>query len=79
MQWFIDLLTNPATDIVIHLMIAGLFVMELVQHWSHHRRNKRKRGEPTYTLDEARVLLFDEAVVKFKHDPAILHDVVKRG
>lgn len=62
MDWLIEFLSNPVVDIVIHLMIAGVFIMELVQHWSHHKRNKRKRGEPTYTLDEARVLLFEEAL-----------------
>jgi len=64
MNWLIDFLANPAVDIIVHLMIASMFLMELIQHWSHHRKNKRKRGEPTYTLDEARVILFNEALVK---------------
>lgn len=80
-MWIVSILTNPVMDIIIHLMIAGLFVMELIQHWSHHRKNKRKRGEPTYTLDEAKILLFEEAVEKVpsRYDPSILHDIVKRG
>lgn len=64
MDWLIQLLSDPLTDIIIHLMIAGVFLMELVQHWSHHRKKKLTRDEPRYTLDEARVLLFEEALCK---------------
>jgi hypothetical protein len=75
MSWIVELLTNPITDILIHLMIAGLFVMELVQHWSHHRKNKRKRNEPVYTLDEARLLLFGEALNVGKLHDSRMHCV----
>jgi hypothetical protein len=53
--------------------------MEALQHWYHHRKNKNNRQEPRYTLDEARVLLFDEAVrhTPRKPDLTILHDVAK--
>ncbi len=68
-QTILDILANPAVDITIHLMIVAVFLMELFSHWSHHRKNKRKRGEPTYTLDEARVILFAEALnVNNVHD-----------
>jgi hypothetical protein len=62
LQALVNFLSNPVVDIIVHLMIAGVFVMELISHWSHHRKQKRKRGEPTYTLDEARVILFEEAL-----------------
>lgn len=68
LNWFMMILTNPIVDVVIHLLIAGIFLMEVGQHWSHHKKAKRKRAEPTYTLDEARVLLFQEALE---------HDVVR--
>lgn len=49
-------------ELLIHLMIAAVFMMELFQHWSHHRKKRKGRIEPRYTLDEARVILFQEAL-----------------
>jgi hypothetical protein len=66
-------------DLLFHLLIIMIFIMEALQHWYHHRKNKNNRQEPRYTLDEARVLLFDEAVrhTPRKPDLTILHDVAK--
>jgi hypothetical protein len=61
-QSIVDFLSTPGVEVSIHLMIAGVFIMELFQHWSHHRKKKHNRDEPRYTLDEARVILFEEAL-----------------
>lgn len=78
-QTILNLLANPAVDVGIHIMIVIIFLMEVWQHYSHHRKQKRKRSEPTYTLDEARLLLFDEAVERItsSYDPRIPHEIVK--
>jgi hypothetical protein len=55
-------LAHPVFEVTIHLMIGSLFIMELLQHWSHHRKGKNQRSEKLYTLDEARIELFGEAL-----------------
>jgi hypothetical protein len=61
-QAVVDFLSTPGVEVSIHLMIAGVFIMELFQHWTHHRKKKRTREVPKYTLDEARLILFSEAL-----------------
>ena len=53
MQWFLDIISHPATEAGIHLMVLAIFFMEVWQHYSHHKKNKAKRGEKLYTLSEA--------------------------
>lgn len=62
MNAIIDFLTQPAVEGGIHIAIAVIIVMEVVQHWVHHRRKKNGRAEKLYTLNEARAVLFDQVV-----------------
>ncbi|MFY3742239.1 MAG: hypothetical protein HMLIMOIP_002703 [Candidatus Nitrosomirales archaeon] len=59
-DWFLQLISHPATEAGIHLMVLAIFFMEVWQHWQHHKKNKERRGEKLYTLDEARIVLFNE-------------------
>lgn len=67
-QWVIDFISHPATEAGIHLMVLAIFVMEVWQHWTHHRKNKRSRGATKYTLDEAKVILFETVALS---DPKV--------
>lgn len=67
-QWFLDLISHPATEAAIHLMVLAIFFMELWQHWTHHKKQKSRRGEKLYTLDEAKAVLFETVALA---DPSV--------
>lgn len=50
-------------EYIVHGVVIIMVIADLYQHWTHHRRIK-KNIQPVYTLDQARVILFAEALSK---------------
>jgi hypothetical protein len=48
-------------ELLLHIPVMILVIIDLYQHWTHHRRGKKNR-EPLYTLDQAKAVLYDKAV-----------------
>lgn len=48
-------------DYIVHTFVIVMVAVDLYQHWTHHRRNKKRRVQ-LYTIDEAKAVLFDQAV-----------------
>lgn len=53
-------------ELIVHGIVVLMVTFDVFSHYRDHRKRKNKRAaSKVYTLDEARVILFNEAL---KHD-----------